>query len=108
MAVPPLLLSAEVIRRLVEEVVTLDGTDDGAVERLEEEIRDVTRQLERGEVVIVYDHSSGTANIVPRRTARSAIGFVATGRLGVASSPQDPPMLEGSSGRDGATVDPKE
>ena len=107
--VPPRRLSPEVLRRLVEEVVTRDGTDYGAVERtLDEKIRDVTRQLERGEVVIVYDHSSGTANIVPKRDARSAIGFVANGRIGVASSPQDPPTRGDSFGRDGEAVDPKE
>jgi uncharacterized protein YheU (UPF0270 family) len=73
--VPPQRLSADVMRRLVEEVVTRDGTDYGAVERtLEEKIRDVTRQLHRGEVVIVYDHSSGTTNIVPKPDAGSPIG----------------------------------
>ena len=76
--VPSGRLAADVIHRLVEEVVTRDGTDYGAVERtLEEKILDVTRQLERGELVIVYDHASGTANIVPKRTASSAIGFLA-------------------------------
>lgn len=70
--VPPERLPADVLHRLVEEFVTRDGTDYGAVERtLEQRMRDVTRQLERGEVVIVYDPASETANILPRRSLRA-------------------------------------
>ena len=69
-------LPAAVLRRLIAELVTRDGTDYGAVERsLDDKIRDVTRQLERGEVVVVYDQPSGTANIVPKDDVRRAIGL---------------------------------
>jgi len=55
------------MHRLVEEFVTRDGTDYGAVERtLREKMRDVVAQLERGDVVIVYDAASETTTIVPR------------------------------------------
>ena len=66
--VPYTALSAEALRGLVEEFVTRDGTDYGVRERsLEEKARDVMRQLERGEVKIVFDPASRSANIVPGR-----------------------------------------
>jgi hypothetical protein len=86
--VPLRRLSAEGIRRVVEEVVTRDGTDYGAVERtLEEKIRDVTRQLEHGEVVIVYDHASATASIVTCATSAQAARGPRR-RRGTVTSPQ--------------------
>ena len=64
--VPPESLSREVLRALVEEFVTRDGTDYGAVEReLEAKVAAVMRQLERGEVRIVFDPDSETTTLVP-------------------------------------------
>lgn len=66
--VPYSALSADALRGLVEEFVTRDGTDYGVRERtVEEKCRDVMRQLERGEVKIVFDPASRSANLVPRR-----------------------------------------
>ena len=49
-------LAPEVLRRLIEEFVTRDGTDYGAVERtLGEKVGAVVRQLEAGELAIVVD-----------------------------------------------------
>lgn len=63
--ISPDQLSPEALRGLVEEFVSRDGTDYGAVERsLEEKVRDVLGQLERGEVRIVFDPETETANIV--------------------------------------------
>jgi uncharacterized protein len=65
--VPPSALSREVLRALVEEFVTRDGTDYGAVERsLDAKVADVLRQLDRGEVWIAFDPESETTTIVPR------------------------------------------
>jgi uncharacterized protein YheU (UPF0270 family) len=58
-------LPPETLRALVEEFVSRDGTDYGAVERsLEEKVADVMRQLERGEAHIVFDPESETVTIV--------------------------------------------
>lgn len=66
--VPYTALSADALRGLVEEFVTRDGTDYGVRERtVEEKIRDVMRQLERGEVKIMFDPASRSANLVPGR-----------------------------------------
>jgi len=59
-------LSPAALRALVEEFVTRDGTDYGAVERgLDAKVADVMRQIERGEVRIVFDPDSETTTLVP-------------------------------------------
>lgn len=65
-------LPPEVLRRLVEEFVTRDGTDYGLVERtLDEKVAIVMRQLERGEAAIEVDTKHETIDIVSRVHARS-------------------------------------
>jgi len=67
-AVPHAQLAPEVLRRLIEEFVTRDGTDYGAIERtLSEKVAVVLEQLEAGEVAIVVDAESETIDIVVRR-----------------------------------------
>lgn len=69
--ISPDQLSPEALRGLVEEFVSRDGTDYGAVERsLEEKVRDVLGQLERGESRIVFDSETETANVVTRDQPR--------------------------------------
>jgi uncharacterized protein YheU (UPF0270 family) len=64
--VPPESLSRETLRALIEEFVTRDGTDYGTVERsLDAKVVDVMRQLEQGEVRIVFDPDSETTTLVP-------------------------------------------
>jgi uncharacterized protein YheU (UPF0270 family) len=65
--VPVDRLSREALDGLIEEFVTRDGTDYGEQEdTLEDKKNAVIRQLERGEIVIVFDSESETANIVPK------------------------------------------
>ncbi len=66
--VPHAQLAPEVLLRLIEEFVTRDGTDYGAVERtLTEKVAVVMRQLETGEVAILVDADQDTIDIVARR-----------------------------------------
>jgi uncharacterized protein YheU (UPF0270 family) len=61
-------LSPEALRGLVEEFVTRDGTDYGAVEQsVETKTAQVRAQLASGEARIVFDPDSGSANIVLAR-----------------------------------------
>lgn len=63
--IPPSRLTAEVLRSLVEEFVTRDGTDYGRSEKtVDQKVADVMRQLKRGEVKIVFDLETQRANIV--------------------------------------------
>jgi len=64
--IPPGQLRADVLRGLIEEFVTRDGTDYGAVEQsVEQKLAAVIAQLESGEAQLVYDPETETANIVP-------------------------------------------
>lgn len=66
--VPLDALSADALRGVVEEFVNREGTDYGWRERtLDEKVRDVMRQLERGEAVILFDPESRSTTIVPTR-----------------------------------------
>ena len=61
-------LSPQTLRGLVEEFVTRDGTDYGAVERsVQEKIAQVEAQLASGEARIVFDPETESANIVLAR-----------------------------------------
>ncbi len=61
-------LSPEALRGLIEEFVTRDGTDYGAVERgVEEKVAQLTAQLRSGEARLVFDPETETANIVLAR-----------------------------------------
>jgi uncharacterized protein YheU (UPF0270 family) len=65
--VPVKRLSREALDGLIEEFVTRDGTDYGSQEQtLDEKKSAVARQLDRGELVIVFDSESETGNIIPK------------------------------------------
>lgn len=69
--VPYTCLSPDVLRRLIEEFVTSEGTEYGRIEKsLETKVADVMHQLERGEAKILYDAETGRVNIVPADPAR--------------------------------------
>ena len=60
-------LSPEALQGLIEEFVTRNGTDNGDTRTtLEKNVKMVMGQLNRGEAVILYDHITQTANIVPK------------------------------------------
>ena len=66
--IPPDQLSPDALRNLVEEFVTRDGTDYGAVERgVAGKIDDVLRQLRSGEARVLFDPETETTNIVLAR-----------------------------------------
>lgn len=66
--VPHAQLATTVLRCLVEEFVTRDGTDYGTVERtLDEKVAAVMQQLESGELVIRVDTEHETIDIEERQ-----------------------------------------
>ncbi len=63
--IPVEALSPQALNGLIEEFVTRDGTDYGAEERtLDAKKSAVRRQLQLGEVVIVFDPETQTSNII--------------------------------------------
>lgn len=66
--VPADALEREVLRALIEEFVTRDGTDYGESERsLAAKVLDVEQQLDSGEVVIAFDPENESVNLVRAR-----------------------------------------
>lgn len=65
--IPAARLSQAALDGLIEEFVTREGTDYGLHEHtLDEKKSALVRQLERGDVVIVFDGQSETCSIVPK------------------------------------------
>ncbi len=60
-------LEPEILRALVEEFITREGTDYGEWEvPLEKKIVEVVEQLKTGKAVIIYDQISQTCNILSK------------------------------------------
>jgi uncharacterized protein YheU (UPF0270 family) len=65
--VPTARLDADVLRRVIEEFVTRDGTDYGAAEKtLDEKVNEVIREMRGGRATLMFDPRSRTVNIVRR------------------------------------------
>jgi len=64
MLIPHTNLSPPVLRAVVEEFVTRDGTDDSDVER---RIENVLKQLATGSVELHFDDDAKTCNIISAR-----------------------------------------
>lgn len=64
--IEPEQLAPDTLRSVVEEFVTRDGSD---LTRVDERVRRVLSQLERGEVELWFDLDSRTCNVLPRGTA---------------------------------------
>jgi uncharacterized protein YheU (UPF0270 family) len=63
--VPCARLDAQLLRRVIEEFVTRDGTDYGAAEKtLDEKVGDVIREIRRRRAMLVFDARSRTINVV--------------------------------------------
>jgi uncharacterized protein YheU (UPF0270 family) len=66
--IPFARIDPETLQRMIEEFVSRDGADwDESGCALEDKVRQVLRQLRDGQVKVVYDQRTQTANLVPRR-----------------------------------------
>ncbi|QDY43720.1 YheU family protein [Candidatus Pantoea soli] len=71
MIIPWQELEATTLENLIESFVLREGTDYGEQERsLAQKVADVRRQLEQGEVVLVWSELHESVNIMPRREFR--------------------------------------
>lgn len=69
--VPHDQLSADALQGLLEEFVSRDGTDSGYIAlSLQQRVDQVRRQLDRGEVAVVFDEVTQSANVVPIKEAK--------------------------------------
>ena len=71
MIIPWQDLAPETLDSLIESFVLREGTDYGEHERsLEQKVADVKRQLQNGEVLLVWSELHETVNIMPRNQFR--------------------------------------
>ncbi|PHM30658.1 YheU family protein [Xenorhabdus innexi] len=71
MLIPWQQVEPDTLRNLIESFVLREGTDYGESEKtLEQKVQDVKRQLERGEVILVWSELHETVNIMPRELFR--------------------------------------
>ncbi|CBJ83199.1 MULTISPECIES: YheU family protein [Xenorhabdus] len=71
MMIPWQQLAPETLLDLIESFVLREGTDYGEDEKtLEQKVQDVKRQLERGEVLLVWSELHETVNIMPKEMFR--------------------------------------
>ena len=69
MEIPYAALAPDTLRRLIEEFVTREGTDNGDLDHsLEDRVRAVHRQLERAEAVIGFDPETESCSVMARET----------------------------------------
>jgi uncharacterized protein YheU (UPF0270 family) len=69
--VPLERLAPELLNAMLEEFASRDGTDYGLRERtLEEKVHDLKRQLESGELKVVYDLDSEQWDLCPPERLR--------------------------------------
>lgn len=67
-------LSAAALQSVIEEYVTREGTEYGPTDvPLETKVAQVRRQLEKGEVVVLFDLTSETVNLATAREAKAAL-----------------------------------
>lgn len=71
MIIPWQQLDPDTLTNLIEAFVLREGTDYGEQERsLAQKVADVRRQLERGDVVLLWSELHETINIMPRSEFR--------------------------------------
>lgn len=66
--IPQERLAEEVLVAIIEEFISREGTDYGAVEQdFTTKVTRVKRQIEKGDVVIVFDPESESCNLLTKR-----------------------------------------
>lgn len=69
--IPPEQLSPEALQGVIEEFITREGTDYGAVEfALADKVQQVRAQLRAGQAQIVFDPHSETCTLLTREEIR--------------------------------------
>lgn len=67
-------VSPAALQSILEEYVTREGTEYGPTDvSLEAKVSQVRRQLEKGEVVVLFDLVSETVNLATAREAKAAL-----------------------------------
>lgn len=72
--VPPQRLAPDVLDALLEEFASRDGTDYGVVElALEQKVGSLRAQLQRGELLLLYELASEHWDLLPKEQAHKLL-----------------------------------
>lgn len=67
MIIPIDRLNKDVLQGIVESFISREGTDYGSIElSLAEKVENLIQQVEAGTVVVVYDESTQSVNLLPK------------------------------------------
>lgn len=76
MIIPYQQLSTDVLTAILEEFVSREGTDYGEVEAsFSDKVSDLNVQLERGDVVVVFDVETESVSLMTAQAARELESF---------------------------------
>ncbi|MGB4055186.1 MAG: YheU family protein, partial [Porticoccaceae bacterium] len=65
--IPPDMLTSEILRAIIEEFILREGTDYGDYEvSLERKIEQVSKQLQRGDILITFDPATENCTLLTR------------------------------------------
>lgn len=67
MLIPHHMLDPAILENMLEDFVTRDGTDNGFDAPLEKRVSQLKKQLERGEILIVFHPDTGDTSLAHRR-----------------------------------------
>lgn len=67
MLIPHHMLDPAILENMLEDFVTRDGTDNGFDAPLEKRVNQLKKQLERGEILIVFHPDTGDTSLAHRR-----------------------------------------
>lgn len=71
MIIPQSAISSDALIGVIKEFVLREGTEYGSVDvSLDTKIKQVYRQLDRGDVVIVFDEATESVDLVSKGSAR--------------------------------------
>ena len=71
MIIPHTAISSEILRAVIEEFVSREGTEYGTTHiSMESKVSQVEKQLNSGNIVLVYDELSDTWDLVSKASAR--------------------------------------
>ncbi|WP_370981449.1 YheU family protein [Agaribacterium sp. ZY112] len=74
MLIPPQSLAPELLKAVLEEFITREGTDYGAVEiELEAKLSQLKRQVMKEEVLLVFVEASETVNLITKQDYEAGI-----------------------------------
>jgi uncharacterized protein YheU (UPF0270 family) len=71
MIIPQSAISAEALEGIIKDFVLREGTEYGSTDvSLDTKVKQVQRQLDRGDVVIVFDQATESVDLVSKSSSR--------------------------------------